>query len=172
MNACLEHLIALNNLGGSSCSSGGTDVLGTDTPSQWEKFVSCICSSCSGKELLDKRGKYAYYKPKLFVIPYLLLYMPSPSLPPPKSKLFAIPYLLMYVPSPPHPPTLSSPSLPLSFCPSFCPSLLPSLIQRLHHSCQRPTVLLLDDNMPLRSMRYEYHQMARKCMPTTTHSDF
>lgn len=149
MNACLEHLIALNNLGGSGCSNGGTDVLGNDTPSQWEKFLSCICISCRGKELLDKWGKYADYKPKLFVIPYLLLYVHSP-----------------------HPPTLFPPSLPLSFCRSFCPSLLPSLIQRLHHSCQRPTVLLLDDNMPLRSMRYEYHQMARKCTRTTTHTDF
>ena len=25
------------------------------------------------------------------------------------------------------------------------------------------TVLLLDDNMPLRSMRHEYYQLARKC---------
>ena len=40
-------------------------------------------------------------------------------------------------------------------------SYLPSL--RIHHNYRRPTVLLLDDNMALRSMRYEYYQMARKC---------
>jgi len=93
---------------------------------------------------------------------------PSPPPPPPnQSYLLSLTFYCTCLLLPTHPH-----SLPLSFCPSFCPSLLPSLFQRLHHSCQQPTVLLLDDNMPLRSMRYEYHQMARKCMPTTTHSDF
>ena len=26
------------------------------------------------------------------------------------------------------------------------------------------TIIIMDDNLPLRSMRYEYYQMARKCM--------
>ena len=36
--------------------------------------------------------------------------------------------------------------------------------QRINvHSQSKPIVLILDDNMPLKSMRYEYYQLARKC---------
>lgn len=56
----------------------------------------------------------------------------------------------------------SPPPLSLGLTVSFPLSLsLPSW--RIHHNCRRPTVLLLDDNMALRSMRYEYYQLARKC---------
>ena len=44
--------------------------------------------------------------------------------------------------------------------------------QRIHHNYRRPTVLLLDDNMALRSMRYEYYQMARKCKSPPPPSPF
>ena len=32
------------------------------------------------------------------------------------------------------------------------------------------TVLVLDDNMPLRSMRYEYYQLARTCKFNQEHA--
>lgn len=37
------------------------------------------------------------------------------------------------------------------------------LLLRIIEAEGRATVLVLDDNMPLRSMRYEYYQLARKC---------
>ena len=150
VNACLEHLVALNNLGGSSCSNEIAAVPAAEAPPQWEKFVSCACSR---KEVLDKKGRYAKYESQVnFCTPYapfssclILLLSPSVSL-----------CLSLSLPLS---PSLSL-SLPLS--PSLSlPSYLPSL--RIHHNCRKPTVLLLDDNMALRSMRYEYFQMARKC---------
>ena len=59
VNACLEHLLALNNLRGSSCSNEIAAVPSAEAPPQWEKFVSCVCS---GKEVLDKKGRYAKYE--------------------------------------------------------------------------------------------------------------
>ena len=59
VNACLEHLLALNNLRGSSCSNEIAAVPAAEAPPQWEKFVSCVCSR---KEVLDKKGRYAKYE--------------------------------------------------------------------------------------------------------------
>ena len=60
VNACLEHLIVLNNLGGSSCSNEIAAVPAAEAPPKWEKFVSCACSSIyNRKEVLDKKGRYA-----------------------------------------------------------------------------------------------------------------
>lgn len=36
-------------------------------------------------------------------------------------------------------------------------------LHRIVEAEGRATILVLDDNMPLRSMRYEYYQLARKC---------
>ena len=33
--------------------------------------------------------------------------------------------------------------------------------------CAKPVIFLIDDNLYLQSMRYEYYQLARKCEPTT-----
>ena len=59
VNACLEHLTTLNNLGGTSCSNEIAAVPAAKVPPQWEKFVSCICNVCNRKEFLDKKGRYA-----------------------------------------------------------------------------------------------------------------
>ena len=60
VNACLEHLIVLNNLGGSSCSNEIAAVPAAEAPPKWEKFVSCVCSSVYNRnEVLDKKGRYA-----------------------------------------------------------------------------------------------------------------
>lgn len=39
-----------------------------------------------------------------------------------------------------------------------------SWLNRFKTSSCHPIVFVLDDNMPLRSMRQEYYKMARKCM--------
>lgn len=55
----------------------------------------------------------------------------------------------------------------LPFVPDSCFLLLFEHFHRLKGTCtELHIVFLLDDNMPLRSMRQEYYKMARKCSST------